>query len=62
MIFKLGKEYASKTIEKHCKNIQTSGKFEGGKHTIQSDNLKFVMLEEGAWRGGKSVYYKLVSL
>ena len=60
MEFKLNKNYSSKTIQKHCKNIKTSGQFIGGEHTIYSDNLKFVMINEGAWRGGNSMYYKLV--
>ena len=60
MEFKLNKDYSSKTIQKNCKNIKTSGQFIGGEHTIESDNLKFVMLSEGAWRGGNSMYYKLV--
>lgn len=62
MEFKTGKEYSSKTIEKHCNNIKTFGKLEGGEHTIESDSLKFVMLSEGAWRGGKSYYYKCVRI
>lgn len=62
MQFKLNREYSNKTIQKHCKNIVTSGQFIGGEHTIQSDNLKFVMLKDGAWRGTNSIYYKCVQL
>lgn len=60
MEFKLGKQYASKTIQKHCKNIKLSGEMVGGEHTIESGSLKFVMLKEGAWRGRGSIYYKCV--
>lgn len=60
MEFKLNKEYSSRTIQKHCKNIKTTGQFIGGEHTIESDGLKFVMLREGAWRGTNSIFYKLV--
>lgn len=60
MEFKLNKDYSNKTIQKHCKNIKTSGQFIGGEHTIESDNLKFVLLESGSWRGTNSFYYKLV--
>jgi hypothetical protein len=60
MIFKLNKDYSSKTIQKHCKDIKISGAVEGGKHTIESGTLKFVMLSEGAWRGTNSIYYKCV--
>lgn len=62
MQFKLNKEYSNKTIQKYCKNIVISGQFIGGEHTIQSDNLKFVMLKDSAWRGKNSIYYKCVQL
>ena len=60
MIFKINKQYSSKAIEKNSKGIRTSGTFEGGKHTIVTDINTFVMLEVGAWRGGKSFYYKCI--
>ena len=59
MEFTLNKDYSNATIAKHCKNLQLSGQFIGGEHTIENENYKFVMLSEGAWRGGKSIYYKL---
>jgi hypothetical protein len=62
MIFKLNKDYSSKTIAKHCKDIKLYGAVEGGRHTIESGTLKFVMLTEGAWRGTKSIYYKCVKI
>ena len=46
MEFKLNKQYSNKTIQKHCKNIKTSGQFIGGEHTIESDNLKIVDFED----------------
>lgn len=62
MIFKLNKDYSSKTIQKHCKDIVIYGAVEGGKHTIESNDLKFVMLSVGAWRGSNSLYYKCVKI
>lgn len=62
MIFKLNKEYSSKTIQKHCKDILTYGELRGGEHTIESNSLKFVMLLENAWRGTNSFYYKCVEV
>ena len=28
----------------------------------ENENYKFVMLSEGAWQGGKSIYYKLTKI
>lgn len=58
MEFKINKEYSSKTIAKNYKNIRTFGALEGGKHTIESGSLQFVMLESAAWIGTNSLYYK----
>lgn len=60
--FKLNKDYSNTTIAKHCKNLQTSGQFLGGEHIIENENYKFLMLSEGAWRGGKSIYYNLTEI
>lgn len=47
MNFKLNKDYSNATIAKHCKNLQLSGQFVGGEHTIENENYKFIMLSEG---------------
>lgn len=60
MQFKIGKEYSSKTIDKNSKNISLKGELKGGEHTITTDTNTFVMLSDGAWRGGNSLYYKCV--
>jgi hypothetical protein len=62
MDFKVNKSYSNRTIAKHCKNLQSSGQLIGGEHTIENENYKFVMLLNGAWRGGKSIYYKLETI
>lgn len=62
MIFKLNKEYSSKTIQKHCKGISISGNIKGGEHTITTDTNVFVMSITNAWRGTNSFYYKCVKI
>ena len=62
-MYKIGKSYSNTNISKQLKKITTSGQLEGGKHTIEGidsegNKLTFVMLSEGAWRGGKTIYYK----
>ena len=62
-MYKIGKHYSNTNISKQLKSITTSGTLEGGKHTIEGtdsegNKLTFVMLSTGAWRGGKSIYYK----
>lgn len=62
-MYKIGKHYSNTNISKQLKNISISGAVEGGKHTIEGidsegNKVTFVMLSEGAWRGGKSIYYK----
>ena len=58
----LNKHYSNTAIAKHCKNLQVTGQFIGGEHTIENENYKFVMLSEGAWRGTNSIYYKLTEI
>lgn len=62
MNFKLNNTYSNTTIAKNCKNLQLSGQFIGGEHTIENENYKFVMLSEGAWQGTNSIYYKLTEI
>ena len=66
-MYKLNKHYSNNSIAKQLKDISTSGQLEGGKHTIegidtQGNKLTFVMLLGGAWRGGKSIYYKCTKI
>ena len=66
-MYKINKHYSNTNIGKQLKNITTSGTLEGGKHTIEGidslgNKVTFVMLSTGAWRGGKSIYYKCVKI
>ena len=58
------KDYSDKLLSKLLTNITTEGQFVGGEHTIKGiyeDKLySFVMLKEGAWRGGNTIYYRMV--
>ena len=64
MIMKIGKVYSNRRIFKELQDIEISGQAIGGKHTIKgrynNEDVVFVMLTEGAWRGGKSLYYKRI--
>ena len=61
---KKNKDYSNKILSKLLTNITTEGQFIGGEHTIKGmyeDKLySFVMLKEGAWRGGNTIYYRMV--
>lgn len=61
---KKNKDYSSKILGKLLTNITTEGQFIGGEHTIKGmyeDKLySFVMLRDGAWRGGNIIYYRMV--
>lgn len=60
MEFKIGKQYSNKSIEKNSKNISISGQLIGGEHRIETETNTFIMLVDGAWRGGNSIYYRCV--
>lgn len=66
-MYKIDKHYSNTNIGKQLKDISISGAVEGGKHTIegidnQGNKVTFVMLSTGAWRGGKSTYYKCTKI
>ena len=66
-MFKLNKQYSNTSIQSKLSNITLSGAFEGGKHTIEGidtlgNKYTFKMLSNGAWRGGKTVYYSCVKI
>ena len=58
------KKYSNKTLNKLLTNITTEGQFIGGEHTIkgmyEGKLYTFVMLQQGAWRGGNTIYYSMV--
>jgi hypothetical protein len=60
MEFKINKKYSNKIIEKYSYNISISGNLKGGEHTITTKTNTFIMLLEGAWRGGNVLYYKCI--
>lgn len=61
---KKNKDYSSKILSKLLTNITTEGQFVGGEHTIKGiydgKLYTFVMLKDGAWRGGNTIYYRMV--
>jgi hypothetical protein len=61
----LNKTYSNIKIQRELSSIASFGQFEGGKHIIEGldsdgNKLTFEMLSDGAWRGGKAIYYKLI--
>lgn len=60
--FKLNGVYSSRAITRELDNIVTSGQAIGGVHTIENECYRFIMLSEGAWRGGSSYFYRLVEV
>ena len=60
--FKLNGVYSGKAITRQLCNLVTSGEAIGGVHIIENESYKFVMLNNGAWRGGSSYFYKLVEI
>jgi hypothetical protein len=60
--FKLNNNYSSNYIFSNLDNYVASGEVIGGVHTIENEYYRFVMLSEGAWRGGSSYFYRLVEV
>jgi len=60
--FKLNGVYSGKAITKQLSNLVTSREATGGVHAIENESYRFVMLNNGAWRGGISYFYKLVEI
>jgi hypothetical protein len=60
----IGKSYSSKSILNKLENIETSGRQIGCEHTINGlyngEQVIFIMLLNGAYRGGSSYYYKRI--
>lgn len=61
---KINKVYSDNRIYKELTDIIISGQFIGGEHTIEGkcngEEMTFVMVTEGAWKGGKYLYYKRI--
>ena len=61
---KINKVYSDNKICTALTDIETFGQSIGGEHTIKgrcnSEDMTFVMLMSGGWRGGRYFYYKRI--